>query len=110
MVLSGCGRGGSVGAAQDAFAFEGEFLAFEIEGGEFFNAGEDVFQDVGAGMGHGEFVGLFMEEVANGVLDARGLGEVGFLFEVGDVIKHFLGAIDQADGPEIGAEATEAGQ
>jgi hypothetical protein len=78
---SGCGCGG---IAEEAFAVELEFLAFEIEGGEFLDAGENIFQDLGSGHLDGEVESFLLEQMTDGVLDARGLIEFGVDFYVGN--------------------------
>jgi len=48
-----------------------EFFAFVFQRGEFGDAGEDCTEDFGAWMRASEFKSLFMEHLADGVLDAR---------------------------------------
>ena len=111
LLVRGGSRGrdrGSSGLAEDAFAFELEFLAFEIEGGEFLDAGENIFHDVGAGISAGEVKGFLLEEMADGVLDARGLLEFGVDFHVRNDVEHVFGEADFVARVPVGAEATES--
>ena len=100
-----------LGEAFYLFVLEGNFLAFVLEGGKFLDAGEDVFQDFGAGMGLGEFKGFLMEEVAHGALDAGGVVEIGLgLFHIGDDVEHGIAEIGKRFGAPGTAEATESGE
>ena len=93
------------------FKLEGNFLAFVLEGGKFLDAGEDVFQDFGAGMGLGEFEGFLMEEVAHGALDAGGMVEIGLgLFHIGDDVEHGIAEVGKSFGAPGTAEAAKGGE
>lgn len=110
MMLNGVGLGGSgIGCpgAQEPFAFEEEFLPFEIEGGQFFDTGEKVSHDRRARNGAGEVEGFSLKEMTNGILDTRGLGEFGIDFHVSDGIEHVLSGSGVCESLPKGAEAAE---
>jgi len=96
--------------AEKAFAFELEFLAFVVELGEFLDAGEDILEDDGPGMGAGKFEGFFVEEMVDHSLDAGGLVEVGFFLEVGNDVDHRFGGASNVLGSKLIAQPTECGE
>jgi len=59
VVFGRVARGGK--GAEEFLTIQEKLFALVIERGEFGDAGEDLAEDLGAGMGASEFEGLFME-------------------------------------------------
>lgn len=95
---------------KEFFALEEEFLAFVVELGDFLNAGERDFQDIGAWMLPGEFKGFLMEKVADDGLDARGLVQIALVFEVIDHVEHVVGTKHEIVGVQGIPKAEECGK
>jgi hypothetical protein len=110
-MVGGTRSGGALVVAEHFFAFEGDFLAFEVEGGEFFNGAEDVAQFGAAGFGADEFEGFLVQEMVDGGLDALGLrGWREVALQVDDGVEDFGGATFGVGGGDVGAEAANGGE